>query len=242
MYPVLKLTFYEIIKKKIFIYSLMLYLLLYTLFFFIILNNNSILTNNYFFYFLYYLSSLIMVITSTDLIKKNIEDGTIEIYLTKPIGRKEFFVYKYFSVILINPLPTIIFFIGLLFFHFFLAGEINILFINIFSASLLIYIVFYTMFFFINLVTGNYNLSLLFFVTCVLINILHNLGENIIILNLSIKDNLLFHIAYIMVPKYVEISFLINNSFCNLSTLNHSLYFFIIFFGLSIITLHKKDY
>jgi len=243
MYAVIKLTIYEIIKRKIFIYSLIMYFLLYALLVVIILNNNSLIINNYFHLFLYFISSLIMVITSTDLIKKNIDDGTIEIFLTKPVGRKEFFIYKYISVLIINPIPTIFFFIGMILLQFVLASEINVCFIKVFFASFFIYIVFYSMIFFINIVSINYNLSFLVFIICILINVIYNISDRLIFLDLFINNSLFFYIAYFLVPRYVECSYVFKNNITNsLTFLNHSFYFIIFFLSLSIITLHKKDY
>jgi len=243
MISVFKLTTYECIKRKIFLYSFIVYICLFFLVNVITGDNPLLLTNKYLLSIIYYLSVIFLIFISFDMISRNIEDGSIELYLSKPIGRNEFFLYRFFSVILIIPFTNFVFQILLTLLVLFKTGEFNICYIKVFVSVFVIFCVFFSSFLITSILTYRFNMNLLIFIGFIIFNIFYNIVDNFIIIKNSIKITEIIFLFYFFSPRFVEFcSLAVNNNENYVNLYLHSFLFILLCLFISNIIIYNSDF
>ena len=243
MNSILKLTYYEYSKRKVFIVSIILYGLVSLIILLGIGKNASYLINPYFLSFLFYFSLLFLIFSGFDTVPVMIEDGSVELLLSRPIGRIKLVIYKYVSTLLVIPIGTFIFFILISFIYFIKTGNYSVIFFRVFLFTLLTFAIYCAAVLPFALYFCRTNLNLLLCLVLITANVFPNLINWLTMGQVQLVNNYLIGFFYAISPRLVELCGLATNSGKDsTATFAHSAAYIILCFFASLAVMNKKDF
>ncbi len=243
MNSILKLTYHEYVKRRVFLVSIILYGLVDTALLFGIGGSTDYFTNPYFLSFLFYLSLLFLLFSGFDTIPRMIEDGSVELLLSRPIGRIRLLIYKYVCTILVVPISTFFFFLSISIIHFIKTGTLNLIFLRIFIFTSLTFAIYYAAVLPAALLFYRSNLNMLICLVLIMANVLPNLVKWMTMGQVELVRNYLIGLFYIMSPRLVELYGLaVNTGNGPITTLTYSVVYVLLCLSISVAIISRKDF
>lgn len=243
MISILKLTYYEYVKRRVFVVSIILYALVIMALLFGIGRNIDYLISRYFLSFLFYLTLLFLIFSGFDTIPRMVEDGSIELLLSRPIGRVRLILYKYVATLLVVPICTFLFLLLISIIYFISTGTYNPVFLSIYIFTSLTFAVYYAAVLPLALLFYRSNLNLLICLALIVANVLPNIINWITVGHVELTKNYMIGFFYIISPRLVELCGLaINAGSDSLMTLAYSAIYISLCMAVSFIIICRKDF
>jgi ABC-type transport system involved in multi-copper enzyme maturation permease subunit len=243
MRSILMLTYYEYLNRKIFVVSIVFYGLMILTLIFGVSENANYFVNPNFLSFLFYFSLIVLLISGCDMITRTIEDGSIELLLSRPIYRSKLLLYKYISTVLVIPIGSFLFFISISLVYLLKSGSYNFIFIRLFFFSSLTFAIYYASVLPTSLFSYRSNLNLLVILLFIMANILPNLISRITMGQIELTHNYLIGFFYIISPRLVELCGLAANSGEDIIVIFiPSIMFVLSCLVMSLIIINKRDF
>ncbi len=243
MTSILKLTYHEYVNRKVFIVSIILYGLVILALLFGIGKNTHYLINPFFLSFLFYFSLIFLLFSGFDLIPRMIEDGSIELLLSRPISRIRLLIYKYVSTLLIIPICSLLFFLIISIVYFIKTGIYDFIFIRIFVFTSITFAIYYASVLTASLLSYRSNLNLLICLVLIMSNVLPSLINRITIGHIELRHNYFIGFFHAISPRLVELCGLAVKDGNNpIIIFTHSAVFVLICLVLSFTIINRKDF
>lgn len=243
MNSILKLTYHEYVKRRVFVVSIILYGLVVITLLFGIGGSTDYFINPYFLSFLFYLSLLFQFISGFDTIPRMIEDGSVELLLSRPIGRIRLLIYKYVSTILVVPISTFFFFLSISIIYFIKTGALNLIFLRIFIFTSLTFAIYYAAVLPVALLFYRSNLNMLICLALIMANVLPNLVKWMTMGQVELVKNYLIGLFYIISPRLVELYGLaVSTGKEPITTLAYSVVYVSLCLSISVAIISRKDF
>jgi len=242
MRSILMLTYYEYFNRKIFIVSIVFYGLMILTLIFGVGGNANYYVNPTFLAFLFYFSLIVLLISGCDMITRTIEDGSIELLLSRPIYRSKLLLYKYISTVLVVPITSFLFLFSISLVYLLKSGSYNFIFIRLFFFSSITFAIYYASVLPASLLSYRSNLNLLIVLFLIMVNVLPNLISRITMGQIELTHNYLIGFFYIISPRLVEMYGLAANSGIDTIVSIHSIVFVLTCLVMSLFIINKRDF
>jgi len=236
------LTYYEYFNRKIFIVSIVFYGLMILTLIFGVGGNANYYVNPTFLAFLFYFSLIVLLISGCDMITRTIEDGSIELLLSRPIYRSKLLLYKYISTVLVVPITSFLFLFSISLVYLLKSGSYNFIFIRLFFFSSITFAIYYASVLPASLLSYRSNLNLLIVLFLIMVNVLPNLISRITMGQIELTHNYLIGFFYIISPRLVEMYGLAANSGIDTIVSIHSIVFVLTCLVMSLFIINKRDF
>ncbi|MDR4506117.1 MAG: ABC transporter permease subunit [Candidatus Scalindua sp.] len=205
MQSVLRLTYHEYVNRKIFIVSVALYSLAILVLIFESGKKPDYLIHPYFLSFLFYFSLISLLLSGFDIVPKMIENGSVELILSRPITRARLLTYNYISTIVIIPIGTFFFFLFISFIYFVKSGFYDFVHMRVFAFTFIAFAVYAASFLPASLLFYRSNVNLLLCMVFIASNAIPNLMYWLTAGNGEIDSNYIMGLLYLLSPRLVEL-------------------------------------
>jgi len=204
--------------------------------------NANYYVNPTFLAFLFYFSLIVLLISGCDMITRTIEDGSIELLLSRPIYRSKLLLYKYISTVLVVPITSFLFLFSISLVYLLKSGSYNFIFIRLFFFSSITFAIYYASVLPASLLSYRSNLNLLIVLFLIMVNVLPNLISRITMGQIELTHNYLIGFFYIISPRLVEMYGLAANSGIDTIVSIHSIVFVLTCLVMSLFIINKRDF